>query len=72
MLHTTRRTAARNPEVCPRRQVYGCRTIDVKQALKKYVLCQIHTKYISVVIVFGEKTDYPSGHILLCSSDHKK
>ena len=28
-----RRTAAQNPETYRRRQVYGCCTIDVKQAL---------------------------------------
>ena len=31
--HTDVKTAARNPENCRSREVYGCRAIDVKQAL---------------------------------------
>ena len=36
-----REAAARNPEICRRGQVHGCRKADVTQALRSVILCEI-------------------------------
>ena len=46
-----RRTAARNPEICRRKQAYGCRTIGVKQALE--MICDT---YLQIAICYKKRT----------------